>query len=412
VGLFDKGGTIDQVASVWTKVLDTVAPRPTPTPAVESENLFADNPVAGWANDALGPNSPYLKGIEAALFPKYDNYQPAELILQDRGGYQPYHNVFDMPVNPALMDKPYVSPWLKNVTPNAKVSGTAGLPGIKQVPLPGSVPVTMGTTGIEQAIDKYAAGDNRISLAMKLGVLMETGSFEGGGSAVGDNGQSFGWYQIHQPAHGRNITPQQSQDPDAATRYMLSSYKAGVDRVTRENASLWETDPYQAARLAAFYAERPAEMYPDDRYARARATLQQRQAAPRSTGGTWDHVVPGGQGRVESGGTHGGSPAVDIFAPAGTPIYAPVDGVSSPGTYSLGGNATTIRGADGRYYYFAHAQSPMAGGQVRKGQIIGYVGNTGNARNTPAHLHYAVASNANVFGQRNGSGDLDPSYAY
>lgn len=129
---------------------------------------------------------------------------------------------------------------------------------------------------------------------------------------------------------------------------------------------------------------------------------------PRRGPTSWDHLVPSGQGRIERGGTHGGYPAVDIFAPAGTPIYAPVDGVSSPATYSLGGNATTLRGADGRWYYFAHAQRPMVGGQVKKGQIIGYVGNTGNAKNTPSHLHYAVATNPNAFNRYNGSGDIDP----
>lgn len=128
-----------------------------------------------------------------------------------------------------------------------------------------------------------------------------------------------------------------------------------------------------------------------------------------SSGGSWDHLVPGGKGKVERGGTHGGHPAIDIFAPAGTPIYAPADGVSSPGTYSLGGNATTLRGADGRWYYFAHARDAMRGGAVKKGDIIGYVGNSGNAKGTNPHLHYAVASDPSYFNKYNGSGDIDPS---
>lgn len=136
---------------------------------------------------------------------------------------------------------------------------------------------------------------------------------------------------------------------------------------------------------------------------------QPRSLADTTRAGAWDFVVQGGQGRTETGGTHGGHPAVDIFAPEGTPIYAPADGVSSPGLYPLGGNATTIRGDDGRYYYMAHGQRPFVGGRIRRGQIIGYVGRTGNARNTPAHLHYAVASNATYFDRWNGSGDLDPA---
>jgi murein DD-endopeptidase MepM/ murein hydrolase activator NlpD len=130
--------------------------------------------------------------------------------------------------------------------------------------------------------------------------------------------------------------------------------------------------------------------------------------SPSTGPGNWNHIVPGGRGTTTRDGTHGGYPAVDIFADEGTPIYAPVDGVSTPGTYSLGGNATTIRGADGRFYYFAHAQRPMFGGTVKKGQIIGYVGRTGNARNTAPHLHYAVATRADAFSRFNGSGDIDP----
>lgn len=142
----------------------------------------------------------------------------------------------------------------------------------------------------------------------------------------------------------------------------------------------------------------------------ARLRGGQAQARPQQPArpGTWDYLVPGGTGRVERGGTHGGYPAIDIFAPAGTPIYAPVDGVSQPGQFRLGGNATTLRGADGRWYYFAHARDPMRGGAVRRGEIIGYVGNSGNARDTASHLHYAVASHPDIFGQRNGSGDIDP----
>jgi murein DD-endopeptidase MepM/ murein hydrolase activator NlpD len=141
-----------------------------------------------------------------------------------------------------------------------------------------------------------------------------------------------------------------------------------------------------------------------------RQYLQGQTAAPQTfrTGGQWDHLVPGGQGRVESGGTHGGHPAIDIFANEGTPILAPADGVSEPGTYPLGGNATTIRGANGRFYYLAHARDPMRAGPIRKGDVIGYVGRTGNAARTSAHLHFAIASDPSAFERFNGSGDLDP----
>lgn len=118
------------------------------------------------------------------------------------------------------------------------------------------------------------------------------------------------------------------------------------------------------------------------------------------------------------GGTHAGPngedwPAADIFAEAGTPIYAPVAGRSSP-AYSdkLSGYYTILYGNDGRAYYFAHGKVPFEAGVVQRGQQIGQVGNTGNARYTSAHVHFAIGSNANVFGDRGGSGDIrgDSSY--
>jgi tape measure domain-containing protein len=124
--------------------------------------------------------------------------------------------------------------------------------------------------------------------------------------------------------------------------------------------------------------------------------------------GSWNNLVPGGRGEPTSGGTHGGSPAVDIFAPSGTPIRAPVGGTSSPGVYPLGGNATVIAGDDGNYYYFAHGAVPFTPGRVEAGQQIGQVGNTGNAANTPPHLHFAAATDPSLFSSLNGSGNIDP----
>jgi murein DD-endopeptidase MepM/ murein hydrolase activator NlpD len=125
-------------------------------------------------------------------------------------------------------------------------------------------------------------------------------------------------------------------------------------------------------------------------------------------------VVRGaGPGTVwTTAGTHGGYPAVDIFAEKGTPIYAPVSGRSNPATYSLGGNATILYGDNGRAYYMAHGNTGFRGGNVQQGQKIGEVGNTGNARYTSPHLHFAIASNARYFDLYNGSGDITGDSSY
>lgn len=86
----------------------------------------------------------------------------------------------------------------------------------------------------------------------------------------------------------------------------------------------------------------------------------------------------------------------DVFAPSGTPILAVVDGViENMGTASLGGIKLWLRSpSDGWSYYYAHlsAYAPgiSNGSQVRRGQVIGYVGNTGNARWTLPHVHFEI----------------------
>lgn len=134
--------------------------------------------------------------------------------------------------------------------------------------------------------------------------------------------------------------------------------------------------------------------------------------SPRDPGGNaaYAPVVRGASADSywTSGGTHGGHPAADIFAPIGTPIYAPIGGTSSPGTWPLGGNTSMLVGDDGRAYYFAHGAVPFKGGRVEKGEAFGQVGDTGNAKGTSPHLHFAISSRGTgLFGEWNGSGDID-----
>ncbi|MEZ4414643.1 MAG: M23 family metallopeptidase [Gemmatimonadota bacterium] len=85
---------------------------------------------------------------------------------------------------------------------------------------------------------------------------------------------------------------------------------------------------------------------------------------------------------------------VDIFAPRGTPALAAGDGrVTRVDTTNLGGNVvwmTTARGGHRLYYAHLDRQLVREGQQVRVGDTLGLVGNTGNARTTPPHLHFGV----------------------
>ncbi len=79
---------------------------------------------------------------------------------------------------------------------------------------------------------------------------------------------------------------------------------------------------------------------------------------------------------------------VDLFAPRGTPVVAPVAGVLGRYPNDAGGLAFQLFGNDGVRYYGAHLEAYGAVGPVRAGTVIGYVGTTGDARATSPHLHF------------------------
>ena len=100
----------------------------------------------------------------------------------------------------------------------------------------------------------------------------------------------------------------------------------------------------------------------------------------------------GGPRADVSGGCHHGD---DIFAPLGAPILAVASGtVFSVGWNPIGGWRLWLRDQAGNEFYYAHlsAYSKLAvnGTHVRAGQVLGFVGNTGDAQGTPFHLHFEV----------------------
>lgn len=83
----------------------------------------------------------------------------------------------------------------------------------------------------------------------------------------------------------------------------------------------------------------------------------------------------------------------DVFAPMGTPVRAPVNGVLRTTTGPVGGLAVYVRSPDGTDYYMAHLSAfaePQDGQAVTVGQVIGYVGNTGNAAGGATHVHFEI----------------------
>lgn len=89
---------------------------------------------------------------------------------------------------------------------------------------------------------------------------------------------------------------------------------------------------------------------------------------------------------------------IDIFASRGTGVVAVCDAsVSYIGNWGKGGRSVWLTTEEGVSFYYAHLDRWVPGlyegMSVRKGDVIGYVGNTGNALSTPPHLHFAVIQN-------------------
>ena len=103
------------------------------------------------------------------------------------------------------------------------------------------------------------------------------------------------------------------------------------------------------------------------------------------TGSFWGDDRDGGKRKHEG---------IDIFAPKLTPAIAAADGfITGVQEGGLGGKTVWMKVAEKNYYlYYAHLDKQLVedGQRIKKGDTLGLVGNTGNAKYTPAHLHFGV----------------------
>ncbi len=102
-------------------------------------------------------------------------------------------------------------------------------------------------------------------------------------------------------------------------------------------------------------------------------------AGPHAFADTWGAARSGGR-------SHEG---VDMMAPGGTPLVAVESGSAQFKTTRLGGNSVWINGNSGTRYFYAHLSAWEGSSRnVSPGEVIGYVGATGNT--TANHLHFEV----------------------
>jgi murein DD-endopeptidase MepM/ murein hydrolase activator NlpD len=100
---------------------------------------------------------------------------------------------------------------------------------------------------------------------------------------------------------------------------------------------------------------------------------------PSAFGDTFGAPRPGGRKHL----------GVDMMSPFGTPLVAVVSGFANMHGTSLGGNSISLAGDDGNGYFYAHLSSWEGSSRnVAAGEVIGYVGHTGDT--TANHLHFEI----------------------
>lgn len=188
----------------------------------------------------------------------------------------------------------------------------------------------------------------------------------------------------------------------AALDSSLAEQRDAVEDLRRRraelDAELERLEAAERARIAAEQAAAARAAAAANRTARAPAGGGGRSAAAPSTPiatGSWVCPVQGPVAFVDSWGAprSGGRrhQGVDMMSPRGTPVVAPVSGTVSHRSNSLGGLTFYLDGEDGNTYYGAHmsAYANEGAGRVEAGTVVGYIGDSGNARGSP-HLHFEI----------------------
>lgn len=193
---------------------------------------------------------------------------------------------------------------------------------------------------------------------------------------------------------GQTLTVRLAVESGEATRVFLDLFRVAEDEGDPPRPVEADTLPdglvYEPWRDGEFLVRVQPELLRGGQYSII-LTLDPALAFPVS--GRSTSAIQSFWGAVREGGrrSHEG---VDIFAPRGTPVVASVAGrVSRANVTNLGGKVVWVRDEmRNRSLYYAHLDSQVVrrGDRVEVGDTLGFVGNTGNARTTPPHLHYGV----------------------
>lgn len=178
----------------------------------------------------------------------------------------------------------------------------------------------------------------------------------------------------------------------------LSRDRAALEDERAERAAAVQGLAEQKASLESKLSAKKKE------YEAVKAKLAAQARSSSSSGGSTAVAGPNGMvfpvqgvhyysdtwGASRSGGrrTHKGT---DIMAPHGTPCVAVLSGTVRTKSNALGGKTIWLTADNGWQFYYAHLQGyAVSGGRVQAGQVIGYVGSTGNASASAPHLHFQI----------------------
>lgn len=194
---------------------------------------------------------------------------------------------------------------------------------------------------------------------------------------------------------GQRLTIEVAMDSGDPTRLFVDVYRVQSDP-TRSPLPVFSTDSvlgvidYVATRRADYVVRLQPELLRGGQY-KITLRVDASMAFPVQDRNTRAILSVFGASRDAGRRSHHG---VDIFAPRGTPVLSATNGrVSRVRDTRIGGKVVWISDSDEpQSVYYAHLDSQVvrAGARVTKGTLLGFVGNTGNARTTPPHLHFGV----------------------
>lgn len=176
---------------------------------------------------------------------------------------------------------------------------------------------------------------------------------------------------------------------DEAVRLALEAeQRARAEQERQEREAQAERDAAAAAADAAAAAATPAapadvaapaQVEPEAAAQSSGSSLACPVAGPRAFADTWGAPRSGGR-------SHQG---VDVISPSGTPLVAMESGRVEFRSNALGGMTLRLYGDSGTRYYYAHLSAYEGGNRtVNQGDVVGYVGRTGNT--TTNHLHLQI----------------------